>query len=311
MFQAKDFIATHDGLVFAVIAAGLEEQKVCCFLRYANLGNGWQKQNTEQANQLLTQKFPHYHFHSQRMDADCHAVPVADVSQHWQPRHRLGTLLRSPTDDPVLQDCIAAVRLLIDHDVPQDALGVTGSLLPGFQQASSDIDLVIYDADIFQQTRRSIDSLIAQGQFQDLSMHDWLEAYARRGCELSFAEYCWHEKRKRNKFIFHGRKVDISLVTPSVETQDQTFRKLGPRCIQAQVLNAEQAFHYPAVYSLALSDIPQLVCFTATYNGQALAGEWIEAAGHLEVNHQGEQRLVVGSSREAPGEYIKVLHANE
>lgn len=311
MFQAKDFIATHEGLVFAVIAAGVEEHKVRCFLRYANLGNGWQKQNTEQANRLLSQNFPQYHFYSQRMDAVCHAVPISAIRQHWQPRNRLAELLQTPVDDPVLQDCTAAVGLLLAQGVAAEALGVTGSLLPGLQQASSDIDLVLYDADIFQQTRGCIDSLIAHGQFQDLSMHDWSEAYDRRGCALSFTEYLWHERRKRNKFIYQGRKVDISLVTASVEAQDQTFRKLGPRCIQAQVLNAEQAFHYPAVYTIAVSDIPQVVCFTATYNGQAFAGEWIEVAGQLEVNSLGEQRLVVGSSREAPGEYIKVLHVDK
>ena len=50
-----------------------------------------------------------------------------------------------------------------------------------------------------------------------------------------------------------------------------------------------------------------MVSFTATYIGQAKTGELIEARGKIEQNQHGVIRLVVGSSREAKDEYIKVL----
>jgi len=36
MFFAKDFIETAEGLIFALVAPGLEEGKALCFLRYVH-----------------------------------------------------------------------------------------------------------------------------------------------------------------------------------------------------------------------------------------------------------------------------------
>ena len=69
------------------------------------------------------------------------------------------------------------------------------------------------------------------------------------------------------------------------------------------------AFDYPASFVIDDSLIQEVVSFTATYNGQAQAGETIVAAGQVEVNDAGKKRLVVGSSREAVGEFIRVIRA--
>ena len=69
------------------------------------------------------------------------------------------------------------------------------------------------------------------------------------------------------------------------------------------------AFDYPAEFKLDHEEITHVVCFTATYTGQAIKGELIEIAGQVEQASDGLKRIVVGSSREALGEYIKVIHA--
>ncbi|MEY3107605.1 MAG: hypothetical protein RIT35_1783, partial [Pseudomonadota bacterium] len=46
---------------------------------------------------------------------------------------------------------------------------------------------------------------------------------------------------------------------------------------------------------------------SATYTGQAVKGETVEVSGLVEQTKEGLKRIVVGSSREAPGEYIKVV----
>jgi predicted nucleotidyltransferase len=74
-----------------------------------------------------------------------------------------------------------------------------------------------------------------------------------------------------------------------------------------RVIDASGAFTYPAEYKVDDEKIDAVVSFTATYVGQAWEGELIEAAGILEQSELGGFRLVVGGSREAYGEYIKVL----
>lgn len=309
MFLPKDFIATAEGLVFAVVAPGLEAQKVRAFLRYADLGHGWQKQDTEQANTLLAKHFPQYLYYSPQLDAQCHAVNVTDIQQHYQPRPRLQALLHHEQQNPVLQDCHELAHLLQQHGVELNHIGVTGSLLIGAQQASSDIDLIVYAVEVFQQARQVIQQLMAENLLQNLALEDWQVSYQRRACDLTFEEYLWHEQRKHNKFMLHGRKVDISLLSIE-EQQPQQYQKQGACRIRCQVINADRAYHYPAEYLIDLPGIAKVLCFTATYIGQAVAGEYIEISGQLETDAQGMQYIVVGSNREARGEYIKVIRSD-
>ena len=74
-------------------------------------------------------------------------------------------------------------------------------------------------------------------------------------------------------------------------------------------MDAQHAFDYPAKFLIAQGKISEVVCYTATYTGQAEQGEMIEVSGQLEVSSNGLQRILVGSTREAQGEYIKVLVA--
>jgi len=55
------------------------------------------------------------------------------------------------------------------------------------------------------------------------------------------------------------------------------------------------------------SIITEAISFTQTYAGQAWPGEVVEVAGVVEETGSNRRRIVVGSSREAPGEYIKVI----
>jgi predicted nucleotidyltransferase len=72
------------------------------------------------------------------------------------------------------------------------------------------------------------------------------------------------------------------------------------------VIDAEFAFDSPAIFHLDHPEVREIFCFTHTYAGQALPGEMIEAKGVLEETDQG-QRLVVGTTREARGEWIRSL----
>jgi predicted nucleotidyltransferase len=305
MFQVKDFIETSEGLVFAIVMAGLEQNKVRCFLRYIRQDNTWQKVNTEQANTLLKKNYPQYLFHSVELDADLHAVPVNQINKHHQAQERLQYLMQTQSDNNVEQDLRALIHLLEQNGINSLDWGITGSLLLGSHNAHSDIDLVCYDLTILNNTRRVIAQLIQEKQLNDLTQNAWQESYLRRDCDLTFEEYCWHEQRKFNKGLIHQRKFDLSCVT---ENKDNTiYQKKGHVVIQAKVINDSRAFAYPAEFIIEHETIKSIVCFTATYIGQAFNNEWISAAGLIEQNELGEQRLVIGSSREARGEYIKVI----
>lgn len=306
-FKAKDFVKTRQDLVFAVVADGLEHGKVLCFLRYLNWQGQWQKVGTEQANAILSEHFPDYLYYSTVLDTHLHAVDERQVVQHFQPRQVLQDLLQAETTDPVVGDLQKLCSLLRANRLDLRQFGITGSILVGMQNHASDIDLVCYDREAFHQARHIIQALIAKDQCQALNDDDWLSAYQRRACDFALDDYIWHEQRKYNKAIFNQRKFDLSLSSPAAAGDSGQFHKAGFVRIQAEVVDDSHSFDYPAEYVIDHLDICSVVCFTATYVGQAKSGERVEVAGQLETDQQGRRRVVVGSTREAIGEFIRVL----
>ncbi len=300
----RDFIETSEGLIFAVVDGVPEDGKVLSFLRYVPGG----KVSTEAANVLLRERHPHYLHHSTRLDAKLHAVPLAHVRRHHRPRERVREILARGAEDAIEQKLVRLVMLLTDGGVPADALGVTGSLLIGRQTPSSDLDLVIYGRENFFRVRALVRELIKAGQLDDLDEAAWRDAFERRGCELSFEEFLRHERRKGNKGMIEGTKFDLALIVEDAEPEAPgAWRKVGSTVIRAKVLDDSRAYDQPARYAIDHPEIGEVLSFTHTYVGQALTGETIEAAGAVETCDDGRRRLIVGSSREAPGEFIRVI----
>ncbi|MCK5121954.1 MAG: hypothetical protein KAQ91_08210 [Methylococcales bacterium] len=308
MFLAKDFVETQEGLVFAVVESGMEQGKVLCFLRYILLNKQWQKVNTEQANQFLTEHYPQYLYYSPFKQASCHAVTLDRVFKHHQPRERLNQLLSNKVKDNVESDLVALCRLYEAQGLDLGEVGVTGSILISAQNHSSDIDLVFYSRAVFNRVRKMTQKLVLQGDCSDLNDNDWQDSYDRRCCDLSYSEYLWHEKRKFNKAVINQRKFDLNFVLENTESASPSqYEKLGAIVLKIRVADDKLAFDYPAEFLLEHEQIKLIVSYTATYTGQAQAGEWVEVAGQLEQSIDGAKRIVVGSSREAKGEYIKVI----
>lgn len=307
MIRAKDFIETGEGLLFAVVANGLEAGKVLCFLRYARIDGVWRKLPTDSANSLLRDHYPQYLHHSMVIDAALHAVERERIVCHYRPTEVLRQLLREAAPDAVVGDLQKLCGLLRDGGLDMEHFGVTGSLLPGLQNHASDIDLVCYRRDSFHRARNLVQALIAGDRCQALNDDDWLSAYRRRACDFAFDEYVWHEQRKYNKAIINQRKFDLSLLVDGIELPRQHFRKLGFAQIEARVVDDQYGYDYPARFELDHAEVTAVVCFTATYTGQAQIGERIVIAGQIEVDAQEGKRIVVGSNREAIGEFIRVL----
>ena len=309
MFLSKDFIETAEGLIFAVVAQGTEQGKVLCFLRYVKDDDGWKKVSTVPANVFLAQYYPDYLHYSPTLDAHLHAVAIERIIKHHQPKQRLQQIMLSDQQDAIERDLFKLCELLQQNGLDLSKVGITGSLLVGVQNPSSDIDLVCYGRAIFHQCRAITSELIAQEQLQALNDNDWQQSYQRRSCELSFADYVWHEKRKNNKAVINGRKFDLNFIDDSARSESRGFQKCGAITLQCAVIDDIHAFDYPAVFKIDHDEFDAIVSFTATYTGQAVKGETVEVSGIVEQSSQGVKRIVVGSSREAHGEYIKVIRA--
>lgn len=308
-YLPKDFVQTKDGLMFAVVSYHPHQQKVGSFLRYASTGDAWQKVDTAQANRLLSRHHPQYLFKSKQFDAEFHAVNITDVVKHHRPEQRLKSLLAAKPQDEIEQKLHKLITILVQFGVDCDFLGLTGSMLIGQQKKGSDIDLVVYGRQAFHQTRDAVKQAVASGLIDELDLSLMKDNFNRRGGDLSFDDFAWHESRKFNKAAIDGTKFDIGMVClpDELEHDHHHYIKQGVSTVKAVVLDDHRAFDFPARYLIDNEMTPEVVSFTHTYVGQAIAGETIEVSGAVECDSaSGQRRLVVGSTREAIGEYIKV-----
>ncbi len=312
-FLPKDFIETAEGLIFAVVTYQPQQGKVGCFLRYVKTKQGWRKVKTEEANQLLKESYPQYLFHSPLVDAEYHAVLPSDITLHHKPEQRLQHLKAQRAHDEIEQKCISLLKLFEDYGFDTSLLGLTGSMLIDQQKLGSDIDFAVYGRHVFQALRKVIQQAIQDKRIDELDFSLMQDNFERRDCDLSYAEFAWHEQRKFNKAAIQGTKFDIGMVClPDELSEDNqvSYEKIGKKQIKASVLNDEYIFDFPAIYKIDHKEISEVYCFTPTYCGQAYKTEKVEVTGVVEKNTEtGKLRLIVGSTREARGEYIKVITA--
>ncbi|MEJ2454811.1 MAG: hypothetical protein P8103_11730 [Candidatus Thiodiazotropha sp.] len=306
--QPKDFIETAEGLIFAVVTEEPEEQRILAFLRYRKTESGYRKLSTREANDLLKTRHSDYLYFSKTRDVTLHGVHRDRIVRHHQPRKRLQEIRGRAPIDAIEEKLQRLTNLFEAQGLDLRQMGVTGSLLIGAHKPDSDIDLVLYRREAFFETREIIKRLLADQLLEPLDESLWQDAYARRGCTLSYEEYRWHEQRKYNKAAIGQTKFDISLLTPERRQNDRlSYKKRGRLCLRTTIANDEHRFDYPIRYQLDHPSIHEAISYTATYAGQALQGEHVEIQGQLEVSSAGRLRLVIGTDRESPNEYIKVI----
>ena len=305
--RPRDYLQTIDGLWLAVVSSVVDEGHAITSLRYRRDGVQLRKLGTAEAGAWLRAARPDYLVRSPLVDAVVHRVPPADVVQVHRPDQRLLQLEASSANDQLEAVALQAVHALGAAGADTRRMGVGGSLLLGAHGPGSDIDLVVYGRAAFHAARRALGVAIASGTLAPPGDAAWREAWERRGTDLSLEEYIEAERRKLNKAVLQRTRIDLSLVADFAEEVPEhgPYRKEGMLQVRAEVLDASAAFDHPARYGVRHPDVAEVVSYTPTFAGQAREGEVIDARGWLEVDSRGARRLLVGTSREAGGEWIR------
>ena len=298
--RIRDFFDTKDGWIFAV-ADYIHPQGLRSLLRYipdpdgereAN-GRRYKKMDFDPAFEFLRRERPDY-------VKDLHVVPDADVNRLFLPSI---ALKRAAERNPRVKKIADA---LSSGGVPDSEMGITGSILVGLDAPGSDIDFVVYGS-WWWKAREILEDAKNRGAIQDLDLSTWKKIYSKRRPQTSFEEFVLHEKRKGNRGMVDGIYFDLLFARDWSQIRTHAPGKtLGQHRIVAKVIDAEFAFDSPAIYRLEHEEVTEIFCYSHTYAGQALPGETLEAKGVLEESVDG-LRLVVGTTREAKGEWIRSL----
>ncbi|PKL70060.1 MAG: DNA polymerase subunit beta [Methanomicrobiales archaeon HGW-Methanomicrobiales-1] len=295
--RLRDFIEDKDGWIYAVSTYD-NADKIGCVLRYVPDADGerlhasgtrYKKYDFEDAYAFIAKHKPQYADLLQR-------IPYGDVKRVWKPDEELPQIARRHP----------RVQKLVDlFGLPNGTVGCTGSLLCGLENEASDIDMVVYGQHWFT-AQALVRQGILDGKVEGLSEDMWKKVYEKRKPEIPYDQFVLHEKRKWNRGQIEGTYFDI-LFTRSYDELNRVHlgkgTVIGKQTIEAKVTDASLSFDNPAIYEVEHESVNRVLSFTHTYSGQALAGETIEACGVLE-QHGNERWLVVGTTREARGEYI-------
>lgn len=295
--RLRDFIVTHEDWLFAV-ADYCHHDGVRSILRYVPDPMGKRGTHKKYRKLDFDEAFGFMKTARPEWVSDVHIVPWDCVKEILAPGERLQFLAKHNSK-------IRAIVGIL-KSIPSDKMGVTGSLLAGLENESSDIDFIVYGRAWFK-ARDIIARAKEKTQITEISDEMWHEIYRKRKPELSFDEFLVHELRKGNRGMVGDTYFDLLYVrdweeiAPCVRGQD-----IGLETIEAVVTNADFAFDSPAIYEIQHPEISYVLSYTHTYAGQALVGERIEARGMVEVVGD-MKRLVVGTTREAKGEWIRSL----
>lgn len=295
--RLRDFIEDRDRCLYAVSVYD-NQDRIGCVLRYVPETAGerlhpsglrYNKYDFDDAFRYIRENKPHY------LDL-VHRVPVSDIAKVYKP-------------DVVMPDVLArderVRKLNLLLDLEPGTAGCTGSLLCGLECGTSDIDMVVY-GDAWFRAQEKLRRLITEGAIEDLDEEMWRRVYAKRKPEIGFDEFFLHEERKWNRGQIDGTYFDLLFSRSYSELDSVPSGKgevEGKMTIEAKVTDATLAFDSPAVYKVEHETISRVLSFTHTYCGQAKQGETIEACGVCE-RHGTERWLIVGTTREARGEYI-------
>ncbi|HPT18425.1 MAG TPA: nucleotidyltransferase domain-containing protein [Methanothrix sp.] len=298
--RIRDFFMTRQGWIFAV-ADYHHPHGLRSLLRYIPDPAGerqaegirYRKMDFDDSFAFLRRERPEWAL-------DLHTVPESEVVRLYQPAEVLPAVASSDRR-------VARIASIIEQGgVPRDQMGITGSMLIGLHGPSSDIDFVVYGPhwwlarDILSQAK-------AQGTIDDLDDETWRKIYRKRKPEIVFEEFVRHERRKGNRGMVDGTYFDLLFTRDWSQIRPHPAGKpAGIATIEARVVNADFSFDSPAIFGLDHPEVKEIFCFSHTYAGQALPGETIEAKGMLE-EIPGGLRMVVGTTREARGEWIRSL----
>jgi len=304
--RIRDFVITKNDWIFSVVSYDLGGAALKCLLRYIPDETGervsergrYKKLDFYEAYEILRTHRPDYL-------QDVHVVPKGDIKEILRPERWLPVIAKR-------EEKVKTIYQLLGTHIPRERVGITGSFLCGLNGETSDMDFVIYGLKYFNRAREVIKDACDKGFITKITEGMWRYIYQKRKPELRYEEFIAHELRKNHRGAIGNTYFDILYVRDTAELQQLDRRdyeageRAGYRLITAGVKDASFSFDSPAIYELEHPEIDKILSFTHTYAGQAAAGETIEARGMIEKTED-ETRLVVGTTREAKGEWIRSL----
>jgi len=242
-------------------------------------------------------------------------IPLEEITRVYDPIEGKSHL----RIDAVANAALRMVDLLVENSgIESDFVGITGSVLLGLHNESSDIDIVVYGINNCLKVYETL-RLMRESNMTGYLSGDALEKVLRSRSDTFMEPIVWakHERRKLTNGIFMGRPYTLKLIPFPEEFWDKygerRFKEIGRTIIRFQVNNASKGIFTPCRYEVKVTSVIEgpdistkvssIVSYRSRFAEQLRDGEVGIASGRLEISSDGELRLFVGNN---PKDFLMV-----
>jgi predicted nucleotidyltransferase len=319
------YVESIEGLLFAVKGLVHPPQAVVAYLRYAPDPEGERRReglpyrrlyHFEEQEKLLRERCPACLFDDPVFGERLQGVPRERIRQVYDPCLKLAGFRQREGLDELEEKAIVFADLLAGRaKVPENSIGISGSILVGLHTPRSDVDLVVYGSENCQAVHGVLRELLDEpgGEVRSLNEEEMRALYAFRSQDtpMSFEDFTRLEGRKVIQGRFRGCEYFLRFIKASSEAGerygDRRYTSLGQAEIEATVADATEAIFTPCTYRVEdarfidgpeVDDLREIASFRGRFCEQAREGERFSARGKLErvVTREGEvyHRLLLG-----------------
>ncbi len=310
-----DYIQTkNDNLFFDVKGLLHPPDTKICFLRFYPDPNGTRIRKNVKYKKIydiderysyLRKNYPKYLFSSDQLDLELQGVHNWDIRRIFSPRDYLTRLqLRAPIDELERSALQLCGQLITKGRVPEDSIGITGSLMVGLYDENSDFDIIIYGTEESLNLNHNLDEIFKNSsEFRKYNLEEYKSHFKWRagGSEISFEDFMKSERRKNHQGIYKGKEFFIRYIKSPEDWggdyYDFKYKNLGRIHCTAQVLDCTDSIFTPCSYKISViniiespmdhseitaSEILEINSFRGRYCEQALTREIVRVKGKLE-----------------------------
>jgi predicted nucleotidyltransferase len=318
-----DFIETKKNFLFFDVKGLLHpyDRKIC-FLRYypdpngdrIKEGNRYKKvYNLKERYSYLKKNFPEHIFFSEQLDMEVQGVKIENIKNIYTPRELFKQLNKKDKPSNLELHTLNLCNLFISTvNIPEKAIGITGSQMVGLANETSDIDLIVYGTEISLKFQKAIQNIFNESN--DCRMYNLEELknhyqWRAGGSDISFTDFLRSEKRKLHQGKFCGIDFFIRYIKSPEDWQgdfyDYKYKNYGRIKIKAEILDSVDSIFTPCSYKTKfikmiestikkddfyVKDIREVNSFRGRFCEQARTGETVLLEGKVEkVNHKGEK----------------------
>ncbi|MFW9826338.1 MAG: nucleotidyltransferase domain-containing protein [Candidatus Thorarchaeota archaeon] len=317
-----DYIKTKEENLYFDVKGLLHPNNLkICFLRFYPHPEGKRVKNSIHFKKvynlkerfiILKEKYPKYIYFSSHLDLEVQGVKTADIAKIYTPRSFYKKLTERSQISKIEKFSKDLCNLfIIEGDLNENSIGITGSTMIGLNTNDSDIDIIIYGTKTSLKFQEKLKKVFDKANIlRRFNIDEFKSHYHWRvgGSGILFEDFLKIEKRKQHQGKFGNFDFFIRYIKSPEDWKgnfyDYKYKNCGRVKLKASIVNSEDSIFTPCSYKIKpieiiettkslkkkkLRNIIEINSFRGRFCEQAKQGEKVFVEGKLEkVNYKDE-----------------------